>query len=341
MTSTLQAGEHAVRGEHLLDADCSLDLVHVNPWFWRVRHSDLTNDKASSYHKILFLYKGNVKQRYVETIRLLTAWAPLTVEDVFRASRAYEKPFSSMKQCREELQVMYRARLLGREAIPGGGRGQKPFAYYLARRAAALVPEVGDIPKSNSVFHGLGESPFHALATGQFWSLFEAWAAEHAEVKVLERIRDRQFIAELDDHSKLVPDGTVLVEIHGRRKLFFLELVHQTGVINPGAEASRARSLTGKLDNYRAFREAAKSHPTWTYLERAYGPIGGFQVLIVTTRRNRQYLLSAAEGARTMFLFADLDELRSRGCLFHEPLWWLPRSPWRQRGPERTTLLEH
>jgi hypothetical protein len=282
-----------------------------------------------------------LKRRYVDTIRLLVAWSPLTVEGIFRASRAFEKPFSSVKRCREELQAMHRARLLGRAAIPDTGRGQKPFAYHLARGAAALVSEVAHIPKSNSVFHGLGKNPWHALATGEFWSLFEAWAAEHAEVKVLERIRDRQFVADLKDHGKLVPDGTVLVETHGRRKVFFLELVHETSVINPGAEVSRARSLTGKLEKYRAFREARKSHPTWRHLEKAYGPIGGFQVLIVTTRSNCPYLMSAAEGSKTMFLFAGLDELRSRGCLFEEPVWWLPRSPWRRQGPERTTLLEH
>jgi hypothetical protein len=236
---------------------------------------------------------------------------------------------------------MYRARLLGRAPIPDTGRGQKPFAYHLVRGSAALVAEVADIPKSNSVFHGLGKNPWHALATGEFWSLFEAAAAEHPEVKVLERIRDRQFVAALKEHNKLVPDGTVLMEINGRRKLMFLELVNETGVINPGTEASRRRSLMGKLDRYRAFREAAKRHPTWRHLESAYGTIGGFQVLVVTTRGNRQYLISAAEGSKTMFLFADLNELRSRGCLFEKPVWWLPRSPWRRQGPERTTLLQH
>lgn len=235
---------------------------------------------------------------------------------------------------------MRHARLLGRAAIPDVGRGQKPFAYYLARGAAALVPEVADIPKSSSVFHGLSKNPWHALATGEFWSLFEAGAAEHAEVQVLERIRDRQFVASLKDHPRLVPDGTVLVEVSGRRKVFFLELVNETSVINPGTDASMERSLTGKLHKYKAFREAYKSHTTWRYLERAYGPVGGFQVLLVTTRANFQALMSAAEGSKTMFLFAELDELRSQGCLFEKPLWWLPRSPWRPRGPERTTLLQ-
>lgn len=282
-----------------------------------------------------------MKRRFVETIWLLVAWSPLTVEDVFRASRSFVRPFSSLKRCREELLEMHRARLLGRAAIPDTGMGQKPFAYYLAMGAAALVPEVADIPKSNSVFQGLGKNPWHALATGEFWSRFEASAAEHAEVQVRERIRDRQFVAPLKDHTRLIPDGTVLVEINGRRKFVFLELVHESSVINPGAETSHARSLAEKLEKYRAFRETRKSHPTWLQLERTYGPIGGFQVLVVTTRGNCSYLMSAAEGSKTMFMFAELDELRRHRCIFEEPIWWLPRSPWRPRGPERTTLLQH
>ncbi len=269
------------------------------------------------------------------------AWSPLTVEGVFRASHAFENPFPNLKRCRAELHAMHRARLLGRAAIPDTGRGQIPFAYFLARGAAALVPAVKDIPKSNSVFHGLGKNPWHALATSEFWSLFEEWAAEHDEIKILERIRDRQFVANVKDHGRLIPDGTALVEINGRRKLFFLELVNETGVINPGAEASRPRSLAGKLDRYRAFSECRRSHPTWQRLEKAYGAIGGFQVLVVTTRGNCAYLISAAAGSKTMFLFAQLEELRACGCLFEKPVWWLPRSPWRRRGPERTRILEH
>ena len=236
---------------------------------------------------------------------------------------------------------MHRARLLGRTPIPDTGRGQKSFAYHVARGAASLAPEVAEIPRSNSVFHGLGKNPWHALATGEFWSLFEAAAADHPDVKVLERVRDRQFVARLKGHQKLVPDGTALVEVKGRRKLIFLELVNETSVINPGGEATRARSLAGKFERYRAFRAVRKSHDTWQHLERVYGYIGGFQVLIVTTRRNASYLLTAAEGSKTMFMFADLDDLRSCASVFNEPVWWLPRSAWRTRGPERTALIKH
>ena len=56
---------------------------------------------------------------------------------------------------------MSRARLVGRAAIPDTGRGQKPYAYHLARGARVLAPEVADIPRSNSVFHGLGKNPWH------------------------------------------------------------------------------------------------------------------------------------------------------------------------------------
>ncbi|MCC6898768.1 MAG: hypothetical protein IT377_07320 [Polyangiaceae bacterium] len=281
-----------------------------------------------------------MKRRYVDTIRLLVAWAPLTVEDIYRASRAFDEPFASMKRCREELHEMFRARLLGRAPIPDTGKGQKPLAYHLARGAAALAPEVAEIPKSNSVFHGLGKNPWHALATGEFWTRFEAGAAARGDIKILERVRDRQFVATLKGHGRLIPDGTALVEVKSRRKVLFLELVNETSIINPGAEATRARSLAGKFERYRAFRDVRKRHDTWMQLEHAHGEIGGFQVLVVTTRRNAAYLLTAAEGANTMFLFADLDELRSCTSVFDEPVWWLPRSAWR-RGPERTALIQH
>src|SRR5262249_41097057 len=42
---TLQLVEHAVTGQHLLDADRTLDFVHVDPWFLRLRH----NDKLTGY----------------------------------------------------------------------------------------------------------------------------------------------------------------------------------------------------------------------------------------------------------------------------------------------------
>jgi hypothetical protein len=260
------------------------------------------------------------------------------VEGVFRASRAFDEPFSTLKRCREELQAMHRARLLGRTAIPDTGRGQKPYAYHLVRGAQTLAPEVADIPKSNSVFHGLGKNPFHALAASDFWSLFEFSASNHIAVRVLERLRDRQFVAPLNGHSKLEPDGTVLLEINGRRKFVFLELVNETSVINPGTSASRERSLAGKLAKYRAFRGEGKNHPIWHRLEKVYGAIGGFQVLVVTTRGNCQYLLTAAEGSRSMFLFGELAELRS-SCVFEDSVWWFPRSAWRPKGPERTCLL--
>jgi hypothetical protein len=282
-----------------------------------------------------------MRKRYAETIQLLTAWAPMTVEAIFRAGRAFESPFSSLRRCRDELQLMHGQGLVGRCAIPDTGRGQKPLAYHLSRRAASLVPSVASIPKSNTVFHGLGRSPWHALALAEFWSIFEGAVADQVDLTILERVRDRQFVASLKEHPKLVPDGSVLLETRGRRKLIFLELVNETGVINPGAEASRTRSLFNKLARYRAFREVRKQHPTWQFLERTYGEIGGFQVLVVTTRANVRYLLSAADGSNTMFLFGELSELRAAPDIFENPVWWLPRSPWRRQGPERTRLIVH
>lgn len=269
------------------------------------------------------------------------AWAPMTAESIYRASLAFDVPFASLRQCREELRKMLVAGLLGRCPVPGTGRGQKPFAYHLSHRACAVVPDTAMIPRSNAVFQGLDRNPWHALAVSEFWSLFEASVGRREKFRVLERIRDRQFVAPLPTHSKIVPDGTVLLDVAGRRKILFLELVNETAIINPGAEATRARSLFDKLARYRVFRGVRGKHPTWKLLEKAYGVIHGFQVLVVTTRPNTRHLISAAEGSNTMFLFAELAELRAAECILEAPVWWLPRSPWRPNGAERTRLSLH
>jgi len=286
-----------------------------------------------------------VNQRIDVIVRLLMAWAPLTCQGIYRASQSFPTPFSTAKQCRAVLCRLYRDRILGRCPIPDGSRGQKAFAYYLRKRAAGLVPEVADIPKSNSLFHGLGKNPYHALAIGVFGSYLEQHASQHKRIDVLERIRDRQFTADLREfgHPKLIPDATLLVRSNGRLKLLFLELVNQTSVINPGTNGTGASSsLAGKLARYRAFNEIRRKreHPTWHLLEKAYGAIGGFQVLVVSTRFNAQYLVSAAEGSNTMFLFAELNEIRTSQNMFTDPIFWLPRSAWRKQ-PERTSLEGH
>ena len=236
---------------------------------------------------------------------------------------------------------MNRARLLGRAAIPDTGPGQKAYAYYLRRGASALVPEVADVAKSNSIFGGFSKNPWHTLATSAFGATFEAHAAALSDVVVLERIRDRQFVASVEGRSRLIPDATLLVAIGGKRKLLFIEIVNETSVINPGAAHARGHSFSGTVEKYKAFCKQRASHPMWSALEKVYGPISGFQVLVVTTRDNCPWLLGAAEGSRSMFLIAKLSELRGTKNLFTEPVWWLPRSAWRKAGPERTALIGH
>ncbi len=286
--------------------------------------------------------RSSVKQRYSDVISLLNAWAPLTVNDVLRASLTFAEPYLNAKECRRELRAMWNAGYLGRRPIPDTGRGQKPYAYHLRRRAADLVASVADIPKSNSLFHGIGRNPWHSLAIGEVGALLEAHAATTPSVTILERVRDRQFRADLSPHNlpRLIPDGTVLVHIKGRLKVFFIELVHETATINPGAEGARARSLAGKLEKFKAFNTSRRLHPTWWAFERAYGYVGGFQVLVVTTKRNAQYIQSAAPNTNTMCVFAELDALRATENVFVNDVWWLPPSArWQRTTPVRTSLI--
>jgi hypothetical protein len=268
----------------------------------------------------------------------------MTAMGVLRASATFEIPFPSIQRCREELQEMYRAKLLNRAEIPGTGRGQKPLAYFLRRGSRGLVAEVEHVPRSNHVFTGLGRSPWHALAVGELGSYLEAHAAEQGGFEIVERIRDRQFHAKVtlgEGQEGLFPDSTLLLRQAGRHKIVFVELVNQTSVINPAAGARRRGSLAHQLDKYRAFGRCRSSHPIWQRLEGAYGHIGGFQVLVVSTRNNTPYLLSAAHGSRSMFIFTDLDSIRGCRNLFADPIWWLPSSRWTRGKPQATALIEH
>ena len=239
---------------------------------------------------------------------------------------------------------MRRAGFVASANIPGPGAGQKPLAYYLRRRAGEVVPDVLEVSRSNSLFRGLGPSPWHALAIGELGTYLEAHAAEHPHVELLERLRDRQWVISFDDPTltKLLPDSTVLIRSRGRLRILFIEMLNQPSVIIPGSRSTRPRSLMAKLAKYRAFNPNRKAHPLWQTLERAYGDIGGFQVLLVTVHdATAERVLLAAEGSNTMFLVGSMPELRGSTNLLSDPVWHLPRSPWRPDGPQHTRLIDH
>ncbi len=250
-----------------------------------------------------------------------------------------------MARCKQTLRQLEASRLIASCQIPGIGRGQRPHAYFLRRAARRIVAEVGDIPRSNLVFVGLGSSPWHALAIGELGCHLEAGAADVGDLQILERIRDRQFIAtvELSNHQpiRLVPDGTLLMRRGGRLKLLFIELVNSTSVINPGATSTRRSSLARQLAKYRAFAGDMTRHPIARRLEDAYGRIDGFQVLVVSTKENAAYLATAAKGARSMFLFSDLPSIRRFASIFRSSIWRLPPSRWTRWRTAPTALIDH
>ncbi|MDD9944232.1 MAG: hypothetical protein OXU20_24530 [Myxococcales bacterium] len=334
----LEGDQYLTTSENIFDANPFLDFLHIDPWCC-----------GSLFHWINFCNYSifldeppvNIKKRHRDIIGLLLRWAPLTAEGIWRASRAFPMPFTSIAKCRAELAEMYRSGLINRAPIPDTGTGQKPYAYFLRRGAAVLVPEVQAVPHSNSLFSGLSRDPFHALAVGEFGSLVEAHAAEHDGVRLLEHVRDRQWSAPIDfgpaGVKQLIPDHTMLLDVAGKRRVLFLELVNRTAVINPGCARSVARSFAFQLEKYRRFNTERRNHPLWKEMERYYGHIGGFQVLVVTLRDNVQTLIAAARETRSMFLFAGLDDLGAAN-LFGDPVWWRP--PWRGLGARPARLIE-
>ena len=275
-----------------------------------------------------------IPMRSIDIITSLLRY-PLTAEMLLKASKAWKRPYTNASQVKKDLKLLKDEKLLGRQEIPSIGSGRSAFLYYLKPSACNLIPGLHTINRSNALFRGFTEAPWHTLAASEFCAELERSAGEcREEVKILATLRPRQFEAKVTtktrrgDHlTSLIPDYTQVISIKGKPHLFFLEIQNRTPVIMPVGERSLSRSFQFKLTRYKAFAWHFREHPLVQMFERTFDcRFDYFQVLVVTTRgaAHLRNLMTANRGPEydPMFLFTTMREA-SRGNVISTKIWHL------------------
>ena len=260
--------------------------------------------------------------------------APMTAEMIFRASKSFRIPYTSLGNLRNDLKTLHSKGLLARQEVPSEGRGQKEFLYYPSSRVKRL-PAFSGLSLPAATFRGFSGSLWHSEAISDLVSHVERGAGElRPRVRVVASIRDGYFHAPLEVQTSggtlttsLKPDHTMVIEMDGEASLFFVEVFNAPSLISPLSPQSVGRSVRFRMTKYKAFQPEFQTHPVCVELQRQLGVLfQGFRVLTVTTREGlKENLCSMAreDGYKTMFYFAALEDIQ-KANLFTDPIWSLP-----------------
>jgi hypothetical protein len=257
----------------------------------------------------------------------------MTSEMIFRASKNFRIPYTSLGNLRNDILHLHAQGFIGRQKIPSENRGQKEYLYFPAKGVRRL-PELKDLSLPDSAFRGFSGSQWHSEATSEFVSHFERSAGElKPRVKTLAAIRDGYFTATLhmnaqENTTSLKPDYTLVADINGEVCLLFVEIFNNPALVNPLSPQSVGRSVRFKMSKYKMFQQALQQHPVVADLQSQFNcRFHGFRVLTVTTRsdshKNSLVAWAKKDGFQTMFYFASMDGIRSAN-LFGDPVWSLP-----------------
>ena len=260
----------------------------------------------------------------------------MTARQVMVASEGFSRPLGSMSVARSELLSLMREGLLQRQEIPRVGPGECERLYYLSRRAKRVVPELDDLSRNASVFRPVSHSQIeHTLGIGGFLSLLHRDVARvQGRARLLRVLRDRELSIRVDarryglEDGRVIPDGTVLLELDGQVQLLFLELMNRGAVIRPGIPASVARSFAAKLWRYKALvknlSECAELRGLVAQHRVPLPP--GFRVLVVSTRGadHVEHLREAARDFKTLCYFSNMASLTRSQSVLIAPDWILP-----------------
>ena len=184
----------------------------------------------------------------------------LTTRLIWEQSQIYEQPFKSYDALYRRLRKLRQAELLCRDKLLSNGE----WYYYLSKQGQVWLEQTeGIIVPVRATRPVKGPFQQHEYEISRFWI---RWFADckKLNIPVLAFWRDGEFIATVSDQKdrkpyKLIPDGTVVIQIRGKARVLFLEM--DNGTQTSGVDRTSKGVFRKKLQHYRQFFKSCPQHP--------------------------------------------------------------------------------
>lgn len=184
----------------------------------------------------------------------------LTTRLIWEHSQIYDKPFTSYDSLYRRLRKLCQAGFLCRDRLLSNGE----WYYYLSKAGQSwLVETEGMVVSTRATRPVKGPFQQHEYEISRFWI---RWFADckKLNIPILAFWRDGEFIATVNDQKdrklyKLIPDGTVVIQIRGKARVLFLEM--DNGTQTSGVDRTSKGVFRRKLKHYRQFFPSCPRHP--------------------------------------------------------------------------------
>jgi len=174
------------------------------------------------------------------------------------------------------------------------------FYYYLTKRGISFLNQDQGKAVSSSATTPLGLNiQHHEFDISRYWIKFFSDCSK-LQIPVLDFRRDRHFIARIGN-KKLVPDGTIILRVRGKAKIFFLEMDRSTET--SGFYGKEEATIRQKIRLYQRLSRSFRDHPDL----RAFNPYSMRAMFICLNESRAKNLCAVAQqmGVRNGCVFTD------------------------------------
>lgn len=183
----------------------------------------------------------------------------LTSRLILEISKTYPKPFNQIQAVYRRMKQLEEAGLVNKRKMFFSGENY----YYLTKRAGELILHEDERRRStNKIFSPIKEvQQQHEYLISQFMIRFEQ-DCQKLKVPVEFFIREGQFIAWANregELKKIVPDGTIVLRIKDKYRVFFLEIDRSTERIRTSSKIN-TNSFQEKIRRYTDFFQDIRNH---------------------------------------------------------------------------------
>ena len=208
--------------------------------------------------------------------------------------------FASPRTLYRRLNKLRKAGLIERSRLLHTGE----YGYHLTKQGEELITGLDDTVHQS---HRSCAAPSitlqaHEFDVSRFWLKFFS-DSKKLHIPTRDFWRDGSFIYEITPKQKLIPDGTVVLTIKGRSRVFFLELDRSTQTSGRGGNTSAI--IRQKLARYRHLSRSYRNHPQLS----SYHPQSMRVMFVCKTQQRAQSLLAVARdmGLGDVVCFTSLD----------------------------------